>query len=65
MEAAHHGELILVVIPTPFVGEVIGKIAQDLTETQVSGFAFTCVCLSHVFEFQLKMHHLVTTADNL
>ena len=60
MEAAHHGELILVVIPTPFVGEVIGKIAQELTETQVSGFA------SHVFvsEFQLKMQ-LLTTADSL
>jgi hypothetical protein len=64
MEAAHHGELILVVIPTPFVGEVIGKIAQELTETQVSGFAFTCVCLSDVFEFQLTMQ-LLTTADSL
>ena len=45
MEAAHHGELILVVIPTPFVGEVVGRIADELTEKQVGGFAYIGVRL--------------------
>lgn len=35
INAVHHGELILMVIPTPFVEKVIGGIVNELNTSQL------------------------------